>query len=165
MCYRIAFQDRHSSSWQWQSTPLSSLNAVLRWLQHYRIFPHDRLRIFSSCSREEMNEQLAQANQGLESTSVTATQFLQERMIALGDNERIASIAVVTEPEHRQSSSERNDLIRKGMSALESRRFELELGPGGDHDGPYCFVLPPSMLQVLAWIRLLASIQRGELQL
>jgi hypothetical protein len=51
------------------------------------------------------------------------------------------------------------------MSALESRRLELELGPGGDHDVPSSFVLPPSMRQVLAWMRLLARIQRGELQL
>jgi hypothetical protein len=51
------------------------------------------------------------------------------------------------------------------MSALESRRLELELGPGGDHDVPSSFVLPPSMRQVLAWMRLLARIQRRELQL
>jgi hypothetical protein len=51
------------------------------------------------------------------------------------------------------------------MRALESRRLELELGPGGDHDVPYSFVLPPLMPQVLALMRLLARIQRGELQL
>jgi hypothetical protein len=50
------------------------------------------------------------------------------------------------------------------MSALESRRLALELGPGGDHDVLYSFVLPPSMPQVLAWMRLLARRQRGELQ-
>ncbi len=42
------------------------------------------------------------------------------------------------------------------------RRLELELGPGGDHDLPYTFALPASMPQVLAWMRLLGRIQRGE---
>jgi hypothetical protein len=49
-------------------------------------------------------------------------------------------------------------------SALERRREELESGAGGDHDLPYTFVLPPSMPQVKAWVRLLARIRRGELQ-
>ncbi len=51
------------------------------------------------------------------------------------------------------------------MSALERRRLGLELGPGGDHDVPYSFVLHASMPQVFTWMRLLAGIQRGELQL
>ena len=50
------------------------------------------------------------------------------------------------------------------MSPLERRRREIEGGAGGDHDLPYSFALPPSMPQVLAWMRLLAKVQRGELQ-
>jgi hypothetical protein len=162
MYYRIAIQTGQSSSWHWQSTPLSSLNAVLQWLQFYRTFPRDRLRIFSSCSREEMNEQLAAENQGLLSTSVTATQFLQERMLAPQGNERMPSIAVVTEPELRQSSRGGNVLDRGGMSSPERRRLELESGTGADHDVPYRFALPASMPQVLTWMRLLARVHRGE---
>src|SRR6266700_4240523 len=79
MYYRVAIQTGQPSTWQWKSTPLSSLNTLLQWLQFYRAFPHDRLRLFSSCSRETLNEQLVRENQGLESTSVPATQFLQER--------------------------------------------------------------------------------------
>jgi len=61
---------------------LSSLNILFHWLQYYRVLPHDRLRIFSSSSQEALNEQLVRENQGLLSTSVPATQFLQERGIA-----------------------------------------------------------------------------------
>jgi hypothetical protein len=50
------------------------------------------------------------------------------------------------------------------MHVLERRRLELELGPGGDHDVPYTFALPVSMPQVLAWTRLLAQVQRGEVE-
>jgi hypothetical protein len=164
MYYRIAIQIRQSPTWQWQSTPLSSLNALLQWLQFYRAFPCDRLRIFSSCSRQELSEQLAQANQGLLYTSVTATQFLQERMLALRDNVQTPSIAVVTEPERSQSSKGGNILDGGGMSFLERRWLELESGAGSDHDVPYRFALPASVPQVLAWTRLLATVHRGEVQ-
>ena len=50
------------------------------------------------------------------------------------------------------------------MSSLERRRLEQELGPGGDHDVPYHFALPLSMPQVLAWMKLMGRVQRGELQ-
>jgi hypothetical protein len=50
------------------------------------------------------------------------------------------------------------------MSALERRREELESGPGGDHDLPYSFSLPLSLLQVLAWTTLLVRVQQGELR-
>ncbi len=50
-----------------------------------------------------------------------------------------------------------------GMSVLDKKRLEFELGLGGDHDVPYSFALPAYMPQVLAWMRLLARVQRGEL--
>ncbi len=145
MYYRVATHIGQSSSWQWQSTPLSSLNAVLQWLPFYRVFPHDRLRIFFSCSREELNEQLSQENQGLATTSVTATQFLQESMLAFQGNEWMPSIAVVTEPELCLSSRGGNVLDGGSMSSLERRRLDLESGAGANHDVPYRFALPASM--------------------
>ena len=81
MYYRVAIQVQAAPPWKWQSTALSSLNSVLQWLQVYRAFPQERLRIFSSPSREELNERLARENQGLSSTSAPATQFLQARGI------------------------------------------------------------------------------------
>src|SRR2546430_8168515 len=82
MYYRVAIQVDPLPIWKWQSTALSSLNILLHWLQYYRVLPHDRLRIFSSPSQEDLDEQLVRENQGLLSTSAMATQFLQERMLA-----------------------------------------------------------------------------------
>ena len=165
MQYRVAIQIGQSSTWQWKSTPLSSLGALLQWLQGYRAFPHGRLRIFSSCSREEMNEQLVRENEGLVSASVLATQFLQERMLAPRGNERTPSSTGVTEPELRASSRGGDVLDGGGIDALERRRLALESGAGADHDVPYRFALPASMPPVLAWMRLLAKVHRGEVQL
>jgi hypothetical protein len=176
MYYRIAIQADASPTWQWKSTVLSSLDALFQWLRLYRALPQDRLRVFSSSSREDMNEQLVQENTGLLSPSITAAHFLQARLIhspevTQGTPERLggayqhmASIAVATQPSVNERSREGNGLVGRGMSALESRRLALELGPDGDHDVPYHFVPPPSMPQVLAWMRLLARVQRGELQ-
>ena len=177
MYYRVAIQVDVSSPWQWKSTLLSSLDVVFQWLRLYRAVPQDRLRVFSSCSREGMNEQLVRLNQGLESTSVTAAQFLHKRMIGSPDvacgatasgiqgNERATSIALVTEPSPGESDREARPLVERGLSFLEQRRIELERGAGGDHDCPYRFTLPLSMLQVFAWVKLLARVRRGDVQL
>ncbi len=165
MYYRVAIQVDSSPTWKWKSSALSSLNILFQWFQYYRAVPHDRLRIFSSSSQEDLNEQLVRENQGLGSPSVPAPQFLQERRIApqrvlreasaggTRANEPTASIATLTQPSPYESSS-----------PLDKRREELERGAGGDHDLPYSFALPDWMPQVLAWMRLLAKVQRGELQ-
>jgi hypothetical protein len=44
------------------------------------------------------------------------------------------------------------------------RRLAVEFESGTDHDIPYTFTLPGSLPQVLAWARLLARVQRGELE-
>ena len=166
MYYRVAIQVDAQPAWKWQSTALSSLNIVLQWLQIYRAFPQERLRIFSSPSREELNEQLARENQGLASTSLPATQFLQARGItprgAVGEacaggaraHEHTAFIPAKPSPSPDES----------GMSELSKRREELERGAGDDHDLPYRFTLPTSTPQVLAWVKLLVRVQQGDLQ-
>jgi hypothetical protein len=53
----------------------------------------------------------------------------------------------------------------KSTSVLDRRRWEREVGAGGDHDVPYTFALPLSQPQTLIWIRLMARAQRGELEL
>jgi hypothetical protein len=176
MYYRVAIQMDAQPPWKWQSTVLSSLGTLLQWLQVYRAFPQERLRIFSSSSREALNEQFVRENQGRSSTSVPATQFLHERLLhgpeerratpagAGGASQQMAFIAVATQASMNESNGEGNGLVGKGMSVLESRRLKRELGPGNDHDVAYRFVLPASMPQVFAWMRLLARIQRGELQ-
>ena len=176
MYYRVAIQVDASSTWRWKSTALSGLSALFQWLRLYRALPQDHLRVFSSSSREEMNEQLMQVNQGRLSTSVTAAQFLHERMIGSPEvvweasahrtrrNGRPTSIAAVSDPSPGESGSEAQPLDERGVSFLEQRREELERGAGGDHDCPYHFTLPGSMPQVLTWVKLLIRVQQGDLQ-
>jgi len=164
--YRVAIQVVASPTWQWKSTALSSLNILIHWLQFYRALPPERLRIFSSPSREELNEQLACENQGRSSTSVPATQFLQARGIAPRGAVREAGADVARAHERTPSipaetSGTPSDSC---MSPLKKRREELERGAGGDHDLPYQFTLPTAMPQVLAWVKLLARVQQGDLQ-
>jgi hypothetical protein len=177
MYYRVAIQADPSPTWQWKSTALSSLDALFQFLRLYRALPQDRLRVFSSSSREEMKEQLERENKGLESASVTAAQFLQERRICSAEvtwgasvrgtqgNEPTSFLAVATEPAPNESSRGAYARDEGDMNSLDRRRLELERGVGGDHDRPYTFTLPASMPQVLAWMKLLARVQRGELQL
>ena len=49
------------------------------------------------------------------------------------------------------------------VSWIEVRRLEVELGAGGDHDQPCTWSLPPSGSHMLAWSKLLARRERGEL--
>ena len=180
MYYRVAIQQQidhldRPPAWQWKSTVFSSLETLFQFLRlsGARL---DHLRVFSSSSRQGLEEQLVHENQGLGSPSVTAAHFLQERRIHAPEvtqgmparegaaNHLMASITVATLPSMNESSREGNGLVGGGTHALESRRLSLESGAGGDHDVPYRFVLPPSMPQVLAWMRLLTRIQRGELQ-
>jgi hypothetical protein len=183
MYYRVAIQGDSSVLWQWKSTVLSSLDTVLQFLRLYRALPPDRLRVFSSSSREALNEQLEQENQGLASTSVTAVQFLRERRLCppagsgvprslvgnsleqeKGTERKRESIAVISQPAVAARSGEGSALGSRWMSVLERRREERESGPGGDHDLPYRFSLPRSLPQVLAWMRLLTKVEQGELQ-
>jgi len=53
----------------------------------------------------------------------------------------------------------------QSVTALERRRFELEMGAGGDHDQPYIFTLPVSIPQFRAWTRLMGQVQQGEIRL
>jgi hypothetical protein len=171
--YQSAIQAHPSPSWQWKSTVLSSLQTMLQFLRLYRALPQDRLRVFSSSSREDLEEQLVRENAGLGSPSVTAAHFLQERMIrssemtgstsggGAGEYQERAPLAVSTTTGWNESSRALHTAgEERGMSSLESRRLERERGAGGDHDVPYRFALPASMPQVLAWMRLLAKVQQ-----
>ena len=186
MYYRVAWYQRPIQvhplpSWQWKSTLLSSLQTLFQLLRLYSALPQDRLRVFSSSSCEDLDEQLLQENQGLGSPSVTAAQFLQERRIRSSEGTRATpereegaerrwqpqlsgAIAARSHPSGKANGKEGNGLGATGRSALESRRLELERGPGGDHNVPYRFALPACLPQVLAWMRLLAKVHRGEVQ-
>ena len=173
MYYRVAIQRDDLLPWQWKSTMLSSLSALLQFLRLYGALPHDRLRVFSSSSREDLEEQIVQENKGLGSNSVTAAQFLQERMIRFSEpacetpecvseaNQQRVAIAVATPPSSSRGDSGVNILDGDGMSTLERRRLQLELGVGGDHDELYKFSLPVSLPEIRAWVKLLTKVQDG----
>jgi len=200
--YRLAIQDRQTARWIWKTTALTSLQAVFQLLRIHGTLPQGGIRVFTSFSKEDLNEMLRRQNNNLASSSVTATQFLQERKIVVRERAQSASeqsfsapaaqqgasvatwakdvwdkhVAMRTAPAAQQgatvatSSSLREHSTTTGMSSslgmslLDTKRLKLELGPGGDHDEPYNFALPVSMPQVLAWMRLLARVQRGELE-
>jgi hypothetical protein len=123
-----------------------------------------------------MNEQLVRENQGLESISVIAAQFLQERMIGSPEvergasthdtvgNKQAASSAVLTEPSPGESRRRAQVREERGINTLEKRRGELEGGIGGDHDVPYRFTLPTVVPPVLAWVKLMVRVHNGDLQ-
>jgi hypothetical protein len=173
MYYRVAIQVAPLPTWQWRSTLLSSLQTLFQFLRLYRAFPQDRLRVFSSSSREDLSEQLRHENTGGESTSVMAAQFLQQRRLYVpertgeaserGEQERTL-VAVATNSSSNESAREAPYRDVRSMSLLERRRLEIEGGTGGDHDLPYCFTLPNSALQVRAWMKLLSRVQDRAFQ-
>ena len=81
MYYRVAIKVDSLPIWQWKSTVLSSLDTLFRFLRLYGALPQECLWVFSSPSREGLEEQLMQEKQGLGSHAVTAAQFLRERLI------------------------------------------------------------------------------------
>lgn len=172
--YRVAWKTNQSSTWQWKSTLLTSLDTLIRFLRIYNAIPKDRLRVFSSTSREDMEEMLIQENNGLASNSLTAAQFLHERRIHSPETAEkesepytrrstgtLSTAALVKQPLNESISSGQ---LERQRQALDTKRLEVELGTGGDHDTPYTFTLPTSVPQVLAWTKLLVKIQAGELQ-
>ena len=176
MYYRVAFQVNQQPTWQWRSTALTSLEALFRFLRLYSVIPQDRLRVFSSTSREDLNEQLVQENKGFLTNSATAAQFLYER--GIGSREMMHEmsesrartstgtlVAADANPPSNESSILPYSPAERSINVLESRRLELELGAGGDHDSSYTFALPLSMSQTLAWVQLFVKVQQGNVAL
>lgn len=122
MYYRVAIRGDVSSTWQWKSTTISSLNSLLQFLRRFHDLPQDHLRVFSSSSREELNEQLERENLGLGSDSVTAAQFLQKRMLG---SQQGTSTAMSTGPA-LNGNSRTNAYNKSANGSLESRQVERE---------------------------------------
>jgi hypothetical protein len=177
--YRIAWKNQQASVWRWKSTKLTSLEAVFYYLRLYSAIPQDLLRVFSSSSCEGLKELLADENQGGPYHSVTAEQFLRERSMHAGkisgrasaqgesgtrENQEKTAITATLPPLLNQSSAPAVPVDEKRISTLDRKRLEREMGAGGDHDLPYTFALPLSLPQTLAWIRLMAKVQRSELE-
>ena len=154
MYYRIAIQTQSSQSRRWVSTTLSSMIYVKQWLLHYRACPSTRLCVFSSPSREGLREQLLNDSDVDPSKSIPAAEFLSAQSGNSAATLRGTNNAVQIVDGVLPTSDE---------SFLDRRRDELERGAGGDHDLPYRFALPVSMTQLLAWARLLARVEHGDL--
>jgi hypothetical protein len=178
--YRIALQHRQSALWMWKTTILTSLAAVLQLLKIYRSLPQNRLRIFTASTKGQLDEMLCLENAGQFSGSSTAAQFLLERKLSVPGMTHHISEQVVTEGEGGEPAEQELTIVahsslcvsssrvvgsfhNEGISLLERRRLELEDGWGGDHPTPYRFTLPSTTPQMLAWIRLRARVQEGEL--
>jgi hypothetical protein len=163
MFYRVAIRTDFTAPWQWRSTPLSSLDALFAFLRQYRAVSVDRLQVFSAITREDLNAQLARANSELEAhmtRRVTASLWMQTAAGAPGSRDA-GPARVSAEPGGNAGNAM---MYGASNNVLEKRRFEMEHGEGGDHDAPYLFTLPVSTPQVLAWIRLRARVQSGELE-
>jgi hypothetical protein len=103
--YRLAIQDRQTTHWTWKTTAVTSVQAVSQLLSTYRMLPQDGLRVFTAASEEELSEMLKRHNTNLTSSSVTATQFLQENNLALPEQEQSASQQSISAPAAQQDAS------------------------------------------------------------
>lgn len=79
--YRVAIHGSQSAMWRWKSSPLTSLDGVLGWLQLYRCMPRKDIRVFLSSSPGPMEDMLSLANQGLLSTAITVDQLWNKHCI------------------------------------------------------------------------------------
>lgn len=177
--YRIAWKSNQASLWQWKSTKLTSLEGVFHFIRVHRAIPPHQLRVFSSSSCEGLRDLLEYENQGGQPASITAEQLLRGRDMAAGKVPGGASEQGGSgEREYQErktitatlpplESQDRQDAVmaEQPISVLDRRRVEIEMGAGADHDLPYTFTLPLSLPQRLAWTRLMARVQRGELEL
>jgi hypothetical protein len=172
--YRMAVHDRQTATWIWKTTTLCSLQAVLQVLRSFRALPQNSIRVFTTAFKEDLNEMLERENTHGLSGSVTAAQFLRERLLHVPGQSAVEDGAA--EPVVRQTmaiaarSPWREQSAITGFpgfgdtNPLERKRMGIEDGPGSDHDIPYCFSLPVSMPQLLAWTRLQTRVQAGELE-
>lgn len=172
--YRIAVHTKHAPTWRWMTTKLTSLHAVLNYLQIYRCPTYAQLRIFFASSDEALEEMLAAENQGDASFSVTAEHLLsagQPQMLAAESAAESLALTRQRTLTTTASADALNEpaalampLTGGGSTTLEARRLEMELGTGGDHDMPYRFAFPRRLPETCAWIRLMAKVQRGDLE-
>jgi len=176
MYYRIAIQQSASPNWQWESHVITSIDVVYQVLRLYNTMPRDHIRVFFSSSVECLDEMLAHENQGLATYSITAEELSHmskhlptvemqqffESICApnLGMGTAVTSL-LAAHIWHLQGQHVPDE---EKTNAFKMRQFAGECESGTDHDIPYMFTLPGSLPQVLALARLLARVQRGELE-
>lgn len=189
--FRVALRTDQSSLWRWKSSRLSTPGTLFDFLKLYDRLPKDRLRVFFATSIEFMNAMLVRENKGLLSNSLTVEEFLKsgkridgqqiielESELGLEVSKELIARSVITRKLGDDSSSlqstasfeyanstgieTRGNSQERNLSGLMQEATEWSIG--GDYDTPYTFALPVSTKQALAWARLLAKVQRGELE-
>lgn len=189
--FRVALRMDQSTLWRWKSCMLTTPGTLFDFLNMYDRFPKNRLRVFFATSTEFMSAMLDRENRGLSSNSVTVEQFLQSRRridaqgirwleseLALELNKELIARSVITrklgdesyslqanssfEPANQDTSAANGNIRESNLMGKMQEASEWSIG--GDHDAPYTFALPVSTPQALAWARLLAKVQRGELE-
>jgi hypothetical protein len=175
MYYRMAVITANGDGLKWISTPLASIEALIQLLHRFSVVPQNTMHVFMASSREELNTLLAQENEGLAVHSVSADQFLCERGIGCQEMQ-MENTSSMQEPGRMRTGTltplrpltesrvVAPILTQQSGNVLESRRVEIEMGEGGDHDQPYTFTLPVSVPQLLAWTKLQVRVLQGELQ-
>jgi hypothetical protein len=166
--YRVALQVKESAPWKWQSTILSTLEILFRFLRRYRNLglPNDRIRVFFASSTHAFDELLTRENQGAASNSMTVEQLAAQRWrinpseirrveaeLCLHENKGSVSHIVLTQ----------SPVTGKSMDVPDMTQVEGDQGTGADHDLPYTFTLPSLLPEALSWARLLSKVHAGEL--
>ena len=188
--FRVAIRMDQSSQWRWKSSMLSTPGTLFDFLNMYDRVPKNRLRVFFATSLEFINEMLVRENSGLLSNSITVEEFIKsgrridgqyirelEFELGLQENKALIARSVITRKlgDERSSVQTASSFETTNSATLEARgsnresnlirlmQEDSEWSIGGDCDTPYTFELPVSMPQALAWARLLAKVQNGEL--
>src|ERR1700686_2159386 len=79
--YRLAFQERPSSTLVWKSNVLISLDDLLQHLVRIRkVIPLEHVWVFTASSTEDLDELINCENNSLPSGSITAAQLLRDNM-------------------------------------------------------------------------------------
>jgi hypothetical protein len=114
--YRLAIRNRQTTQWNWKTTAVSSLAAVFQLLRIYRMLPQDGIRVFTAASKADLSEMLKRQNTTLASSSVTATQFLREKNLAISEQEQSASEQSISAQAAQRDASVATRAKATGMS-------------------------------------------------
>lgn len=164
--YRVALRANHSPAWKWQSTILTSLEALFRWLRMYRGLSNDCIRVFFASSKQGLDKMLIRANQGAVSNSMTVEQLIAQRW-RVNPSEIRRGEAELDLQEDKGSGSHaipaQEPVNGTRMYVAEMTQVEGGQGTEPHHDLPYLFTLPSFLPEALSWARLLTKVHEGQL--
>ncbi len=162
--FRVAVRLDEASSWQWRSTTLTTLNALFGFLKVYERVSKDRMRVFFSSSRKLLDEMLLCENSGRVSNSMLVEQFWQQRgKIDRSDMVRLEEELAMRKSRQLVASAAMAERSSYGLKTRPLEVLPTIIVDDRKYDAPYVFALPTSTRQALAWVRLLAKVQNGEL--